>query len=132
MHPSRGGSLMKYTTPAKGLARIKQVTPAIINKGSCAVSTIDPASQEGLCESTAVSRRIASQIGFKNLPRQLFHGCASSTIYRIKIVTKFGMQCLKSTVKTFREKEKRADIFIEYNLQKKYDTITKAQPHPAI
>ena len=134
MHPSRGGSLTKYTDPAKGLARIKQVTPAIINKGSCAVSTIDPACQEGpRGESTAVSRRIASQIGFKNLPRQLFHGCASSTIYRIKIVTKFGMQCLKSTVKTFREKEKRADIFIEYNLQKKYDTITtKVQPHPAI
>merc|ERR1711982_318846 len=62
-------------------------------------------------------------------------GCASSMSYHITayILSQFGMQCLKSTVKTFREKEKRADIFIEYNLQKKYDTITtKVQPHPAI
>jgi len=62
-------------------------------------------------------------------------GRASFMSYHITayILSQFGMQCLKSTVKTFREKEKRADIFIEYNLQKKYDTITtKVQPHPAI
>merc|ERR1712157_338000 len=113
-----------------------------------------------LVESIVDSLRYASQIGFNNLPRQPFQGCASSTIHPIKIVmsiislqkthpseeegeegeeeeeeergcassmsyhitayilSQFGMQCLKSTVKTFREKEKRADIFIEYNLQK--------------
>merc|ERR1712060_749332 len=67
MHPSRGGSLMH---PEKGQERIKQVTPTIIiDTGSCAVSTIDPACQEeeeeedeeeeeeDLCESIAVSLR---------------------------------------------------------------------------
>merc|ERR1711982_313325 len=37
-------------------------------------------------------------------------GCTSSMSYHITayILSQFGMQCLKSTVKTFREKEKRA------------------------
>merc|ERR1711862_1007711 len=87
MHPLRGGRLTKHTTPVKTRARTKQATPTINNTGSCAVSTIDPASKEGPCESIVDSLRYASQIGFNNLPQHPFQGCASSTIYRIKIVT---------------------------------------------
>merc|ERR1712060_530790 len=87
MHPSRGGSLMH---PEKGQERIKQVTPTIIiDTGSCAVSTIDPACQEeeedeeeeeeDLCESIAVSLRPGNTEGFNSLPRQPFQGCASFT-----------------------------------------------------
>merc|ERR1711862_518153 len=57
-------------------------------------------------------------------------GCASSMSYHITayILSQFGMQCLKSTVKTFREKEKRADIFIEYKLQKEARKSNHIQP----
>ena len=58
-------------------------------------------------------------------------GCASSMSYHITVYTlsQFGMQCLKSTVKTFRDEEKRADYFYRVQLAK---GSTKVQPHPAI
>ena len=58
-------------------------------------------------------------------------GCASSMPYHITVYTlsQFGMQCLKSTVKTFRDEEKKADYFYRVQLAK---GSTKVQPHPAI
>ena len=60
-------------------------------------------------------------------------GCASSMSYHITvyILSQFGTQCLKSTVKTFREEEKRADYFYRVQLAKG-SIIKRAQPHQLI
>merc|ERR1711862_887272 len=169
MHPSRGGSLTEHTTPVKTRARTKQATPTINNTGSCAVSTLDPACKEGQGKESIVdSLRYASQIGFNNLPRQPFQGCASSTIHPIKIVmsiiilqkthpseeeegeeegeeeeeeergcassmsyhitayilSQFGMQRLKSTVKTLRERRKE-QIFLSSTICKRSTILSR-------
>ena len=127
MHPSRGGSL---THPAKGRAR---TTLALLNitSGSCAANTMYPACQWGRWESVANVMHPASMGGCRTMPRQPFQGCASFTSYQNTIYTssQCGTQCQKSTVKTLRKTEHRADYFYQVQLA---EAQMKVQPHPLI